>query len=323
MKLRRLTIISLLIIGSLTLDFAARAQDPPRASTNPDDNAAVEKLKFTTFVVNNKTHDYASTLDVNGSRYAAYDSGSVWHADAVPFKEGENRIVVDLAPSPTKDPKNQSAAVTLELADDTHPKNGHSAILLHAIASDNSFCVIDLTFQFVSGHAAKLHLKEDHWIDAAHKKLIYEKSSYGSAWGPYEQSELSWSPEGAPINVSSSRLSRQLGYLALVESTDFKPDGAPGAEVKNGDGERRTYSSSGTILTEVTYRGGVRDGSYKEYDEHGNLIVAGTFKGDEQDGMWVRYGPEGKGIARSVYSKGMLRSGSAIQSGPTTVPANP
>ena len=55
--------------------------------------------------------------------------------------------------------------------------------------------------------------------------------------------------------------------------------------------------------------------------QHNN--ARGPFKGDEQDGMWVRYGPEGKGIARSVYSKGMLRSGSAIQSGPTTVPANP
>jgi len=324
MQSRLVQIIALVAVVRMTAGISALSQELPPANPDPKDIRALDQLKFNTLLVNRNTQEYSVNVEVNGTPYATYGSGSGWQVDHVPFQEGTNHLTVSFTPGPTKNPARQSGTLTLVLADDAHPKPNHSLILYQFSAADHAFCVTGLTFQFVSGQPSKLHVKEDHWVDAGHKKLIYEMFSYGSNWGPYDQVERSWWPDGRPIDESTYKLSEQTGSLALSESKDYKLDGTLAGEVKNGEGVRRTYSQAGVLTTETFYHGGMANGLYKEFDEHGVLRITGNFTADQQDGTWIRYDARGRKIAQCVYANGQPDNGAApIDPGSTTAPSNP
>jgi len=303
----------------------ALCQEIPPANPDPKDLPALDRLKLTELLVNRQTQDYSVTLDINGAPYASYGSGSGWKVDAAPFKEGTNHVVVSFTPAAAGNPKGRSGALTLVLADSPKPQPNHSLILYAFSAADNAYCVTDLTFQFMSGQAVKLQLKEDHWIDAAHKKHIYELVSRdGSVWGPYDQHERSWWSNGQACDETLYKLSQQVGSLALFESKDYKPDGTLAAEVTNGNGVRRTYYDAGVIEMEALYHDGVLSGPYKKYDVHGTVRIAGSFKDSQQDGIWTHFDEHGQKTAQCTYASGQPLNGAApIDPDSITAPAKP
>lgn len=328
---------AMLVLISVTL---AAAQPPTSSTTGPtpfvppaqpDRRDALKQTQFSLLLLNATNTSYATTIDINGKRFALYDDKeehfSTIESKPLPFQPGGNQIVVTFVP---------------KAAGKRSTPKAHLKLLLAGAALDTTLVLMDeeieedfgqtvLDIQFKQTQTVKLRLKEEHWADVDHKKLILSRSAEGDGINDFDRDKtMVWTPQGAPYSETEEQRGR------VVTAKCYRPDGGLGAEVRNGDGVRRRFFKNGDVSLETTYRQGLPDGEKKEfldagklgkvtsfvagladgpcrrYDRAGTIRVSGSFKDDEMDGTWIRYDEQGKERTRSEFKAGEFIKGTDL-----------
>ncbi len=60
------------------------------------------------------------------------------------------------------------------------------------------------------------------------------------------------------------------------------------------DGEHKTYTTHGTLISKITYKNGKKDGPYELYHGNGQKALEGFYKDDKKIGIWKYYYPNKK-----------------------------
>lgn len=66
----------------------------------------------------------------------------------------------------------------------------------------------------------------------------------------------------------------------------YLPDSLHTQILKDGNGELRTFFTTGSLKEVYTYKNGLKNGSFEEYSPYGYLMLTGSFIDGKKDGQW-------------------------------------
>jgi hypothetical protein len=303
----------------------APADAADAAAAGPVGSAPAESAEapWRFLIIDRDTSGHDVSILVNDAAFAIFKDGADGvHPRPVPFVEGRNRIVIEMARRQgvaEDDPAESYVALWLS----TSPEIETDAPVFH-IASSSPAARAELDLEWADGRPGQVAVLERHWTDAARARLVYQFTAAGPALADaYDEThEQEWADSGQPRSDVRTRGEK------VVASRQYKPDGTLGAEVVDGNGWcrdwsddgllagetpyrdglphglGRTFHASGQMESESTYVAGKLEGPCRQFHEDGRLQAEGLYKDDRREGAWTLYGAKGTVLARLTFSEG-------------------
>ncbi|GAG53030.1 unnamed protein product, partial [marine sediment metagenome] len=223
-------------------------------------------------------------------RYASSENKSGgFQTDPTPLREGTNSLVATFVAR--KEPFAVSSRLDIGISPTMIP--GKRVPGVHCEA-DRDFCEYRIEIEMAGGRPGRIRYVRRDWLDEARNKLVWEQrvETTATAKEPEKVRCRKWTDDGKPVFEIATEKHR------IVSAKFYKPDGALGAEIKDGTGVKRDWYDNGQVASVTNYSGGRKDGEFLVHDEQGRTRVRGTHVAGRKQGAWTRYDEAGKQVAQ-------------------------
>jgi len=281
---------------------AKTRKSAPKAVSRPAEAPrAVEQRKCPWLCLSFRSIRHTIHLDVNGKRFASSENKSGgFQTDPTPLKEGTNSLVATFVAR--KEAFGVGSTLGIGISPTMIPGKRVPGLKCEA---DRDFCEYRIEIEMAGGRPGRIRYVRRDWLDQPRSRLVWEQhvETTATAREPGKLRRLKWTDDGKPVFEIATEKHR------IVNARFYKPDGALGAEIKDGTGVRRDWYDNGQVASVTHYSGGHKDGEFLGHDEQGTIRVRGTHAAGRKHGTWTRYDEAGKQVAQSVFKQGWLVKG--------------
>ena len=281
---------------------AKRRKPAPKAISRPAEApGAAEQRKCPWLCLSFRSIWHAIHLDVNGKRFASSENKSGgFQTEPTPLREGTNLLVATFVAR--KEPFAVNSTLDIGISPTMIP--GKQVPGVHCEA-DRDFCEYRIEIEMAGGRPGRIRYVRRDWLDQARSRLVWEQhvETTATVKEPEKLRRRKWTDDGKPVFEIATEKDR------IVNARFYKPDGALGAEIKNGIGVKRDWHDNGQVASVTHYSGGHKDGEFLAHDEQGRIRVRGAHAAGRKHGTWTRYDEAGKQVTQCVFAGGRLIKG--------------
>lgn len=317
------------IVSSLTVMICAICRFPGSAvAADSPAEPKPDRHGYAWFAVVTRCRQYDIRLKVNAAEYP-FDNASTLLIKPLPATDGPVTFTIDFTPKPSAKPNAAFRESNIELVLRKGMTDMAGNVRLVQAGVEEGAARIEITLTMKNSEPVLLVRDEQYWTtDTTHKQLTSRFHVRSDPFSDdYDQADgKGWWKDG--------KLEYEAAWLGprLVTAADYKPDGSVGAEIKAGQGWRRSYDDDGSLLIETPYRNGRIDGTerhfdggklsasiayaagktqgdVREFDPQGRVRMRGQYHDDVKDGEWVKLDETGKVVERTVFKGGQIIEG--------------